>query len=246
MATRVTDVPVTASPTDFVVKDTFKQAAWQVRVDLSSSSTPSQAYDAVDSVCTALQRQEASAEYLRLLLGRVLVVIQDNRLYEPANASFEQYSRSVEAKYHVSRATIQNAILVARRLPNLSAHEAESIPMTSLTLAARAAKDATPAQIHTILHDASKMQVEDFRESLERHGLIGVSRPEAVEGSVDTKDKVKVVLWISKDVAALWEKAVGEREASEVFESAIRMLTMHSGAAKSASASRSTAHRKVA
>lgn len=211
------------------VHEAVNLAALRVKVDLTPTSSHSQAMAAVETVCQAIDRQEASIEHLRLILGRVLIVIEGHKLYEPQFASFEQFSRKIEADHRLSRPTIQNAMLVARRLPNVTAAQVESIPMTSLTLVARAAKDATPEVVEELLTEAEGKPAGKFAEALRERGILAPrpAQPTVPDGMVDVRFRV------SQAIAEQWKKIVGSRNPDEVFSQAVAMLAMtHAGGAR--------------
>lgn len=208
---------VDAPPPLVAVHETIRTTAIHFKIDLTAKSTHTQAMDAVGEVCNALHTQEQSAEYLRVCLGRVMACVNDNKLYEPTYASFEQFSRWVEDTHKLSRQTLQNAMLVARRLPTLDRASAESVPMTALTLVARAAKDATPAEIKQLLSEAADKPLMEFRQSLEDQGFIPVRTATPIDGD----GKVAVTFRLSPLAAEQWKAMCAGRDQSEVFEQTI-------------------------
>lgn len=199
------------------ISDIINVSAVKVKVLLSDKSTPIQAMSAVDGVCAALQRSEQSVERLRVLLGRVMAEVQDRKLFEPAYESFEQFTQAVAEKHRLSRTTIRESLLIARRLPGLTPEQAENIPLTNLTLAARMAKDQKPRAIGGILKNAANMNVLEFRQkAMETLHVDG----NGAKGDKDTHTRAKTVLLrlrVSEKVAKLWAGVVGTQDAGEVF-----------------------------
>lgn len=226
---------IPAGPTP--LHETITGQAFNIRVNLSSTSTHAQAMSAVDTICTSLQRQEASVEHLRVILGRALVIVSEYKLHEPQYASFEQYSRYVEEHYRLSRATIQNAMLVARRLPNVTAAQAEAIPMTALTLVARAAKDATPEHVEELLERAQEVPFLQFQQELKDTGEL----PTPARGPQLPDGMVRLVFEVPVEVADHWKWLCGDRPQSEVFTDAVRLLAERGQEAKSTPPARSEA-----
>lgn len=202
-----------------VVNDHIRLAAVDFTVSLGKGATHSQAMKAIDTVCSHLHRSEVSTEKLRMLLGRLAVVVSDNRLYEPEYTSFEQYTQAMIAKHHLSRATFRDAMMIARRLPNLTQAQAESVPMTSLTLVARAAKDAKPAQVDKLLKDAATLPPADLRNKVAAMGLIG-GGPDSASSS----PTMIIRFTVTREVGEQWSKLVADRDANQVFADAVLLL----------------------
>lgn len=198
------------------VKESVALKAVNLTVALTAGSTHATAMRVIDSVCGALHSQEVSIEHTRRVLGKTLAVIQDAKLFEPEFSSFEQFSQHLTVKHRISRATLRDTLFIARRLPDLTDAHVESIPMVSLSLVARAAKDAKPHDVKMLLKDAERMPVNEFRTSVATRGLIS-----SVESSIDS---VTIKFNVSKAVGNKWFKLVGERDATTVFIDAVEAL----------------------
>ena len=182
-------------------------------VSLKEGITPADAMKLVDDVCDRLYKAETSVEHTRWLLGRLLADVQDRRLYAPAHYSFEQFTLALAEKHRLSRPTLRNALMVARRLPELSVKEAESIPGTSLTLIARAAITADSRQIKKLIAEAQGKTILEFRDGVMNRGLVG--RPGRPQESA--RKMVTVKIQVSRSLAGKWSVLVGERSPAAVF-----------------------------
>jgi hypothetical protein len=191
------------------VSDTMAIPACKVSVSVDSAATPEQIVGAVDAVCSALQRQESSVERLRVLLGRMMVEIKDRRMYWPAYRTFGAFERSVIERHRMSRTVIRDAIMVARRLPMLKPEAAEGIPITNITLAARAAKGMEAADVRGLLKSAARMNVVEFKAAVHEQGLVGKRgrRPGVV----------MVRIAVSRSLAARWTALVGDKSPAKVL-----------------------------
>jgi hypothetical protein len=185
-------------PTAAKIEDKCQLPAFAVKIAIYDHSTPQETSRAIDAVCAAMSRQEASAERLRVLLGRLLVHVQDQRLFEPEYSSFELFTQSVTERHRMSRATLREALMIARRLPGITPEQAEDIPMTSLALVARAAKNADPRAVSGMLRHAANHSVAEVREHT--MGLV----PQKKQGGVIIR------LMVTAAVAKRWKALAGD------------------------------------
>lgn len=109
---------------------------FNVRVNITEDSTATEANRAIDAICAALNVAEGSSERLRHALGKVLAHVKDHELYKDDFEDFEAFKEYVGTKYRLSRATLQDTLMVATQLPKLTGEQAEKIPITNLTLVA--------------------------------------------------------------------------------------------------------------
>jgi hypothetical protein len=194
------------------VSDSITLPILKLRVSIQTDATPEQAREAIDAVCGALSRQESSVEHLRILLGRMMAEVKDRRLYRPEFATFEAFTQDLMARYRLSRSTVRDAIMIVRRLPTLEPEAAEGIPLTNITLAARAAKGMEPRDVKWLLKSAARMNVIEFRAKVEGDGLLPhVGRPAGKSGMVTLR------LRVSKALAARWAALVEGRDAGKVL-----------------------------
>lgn len=200
---------------DLQVTDSINVPALSLSVSVLPDATTEHAVDAVDAVCGALLRQEASVEHLRILLGRLMVEIKVRRLFRPAFRTFEAFTTDVLSRNRISRTTLRDSITIVRRLPMLEPEAAEAIPITNITLAARAAKGMQAPVVRQMLRSAAKMNVIEFRAKLESDGAIpkrgAVGRPVGRPGIVTLKIRV------SRAMAARWDEFVGGRDAGRAL-----------------------------
>ncbi len=107
-----------------------------------------------------------------LVLGQVLVRIQDNKLYNPDYRSFRQFLMDAEKKTKTSRSILFECMSIAA-IPRIEPEEVEKMPYTNVNLLARAAKVIEDPKILTeVRKDAAKLGVAAYREKLEAKGLL--------------------------------------------------------------------------
>ena len=194
------------------INETISLNGFNVKVNITQKSTVAEATRAIDTVGAALSTAEGSAERLRFAMGRLLNHVRDYDLYKEQFETFEAFTEEVGKKHRLSRATLRDSMMIAERLPDLTSEQAEKIPMTNLTLVARAAKTATPAKVRSILKNAETMTRADLKEKLEKQDLIIRRGAPPVSES-----KATIRLIVSKHVAEQWERIRGDRDAGEVF-----------------------------
>ncbi len=203
-----------------IIEDNFSLPAFAVKIAITSSSTAAETTVAIDTVCTAMTRQEGSMQRLRVLLGRLLAEVKDRSLFEPQYAKFEDFKEAIGKKHRLSQATIAEALSVARQLPKLTLEQAEEIPMTNLALVARAAKTAEPQAIRGLLRNAANDSVGKFKERIESMGLIRHAHHKGVT--------IRIA-GVSASVAKRWKAIAGDDPAGMFTE-----LINHRGLARAA------------
>ncbi len=187
------------------LSDAVTAPSLKLTVSLSPDATPQQALSAVDAVCAALQKQEVSVEHLRVLLGRLLAEIQDRQLYSPTYDTFEAFILSLSTRFRIKRSSAYESLMIVRRLPNLTPEDSQNVPLTNLSLVARAARTAQPRTVTALLKEAKRLPVMEFREQMESRGLVGKrGRPTVKSSTVTLRIKVP------RSLAAKWVAYVGE------------------------------------
>lgn len=195
------------------ITDTVNAPALKVHISLGPKANSLQAMEAIDAICVALSRQEASAQHLRILLGRTLAAIQEKRLYEPDHATFEEFTLAVAEKHRLSRTTVRESLMIAKNLPMLDMRQAEEMPMLNIALAARAAKKASPREMPGIIKAATRTTVIEFRQKMEERGLIAHrGRPEG-----EKSDTVTLHIKVKPAVADRWREIVANEDPGAVL-----------------------------
>lgn len=206
-------MPETAQP----INGQLTIPAVKLSVSINSETATNKALKAVDLVCSALAKQEASAEYLRVLVGRMLVEVRDRNLYEDSHPSFEAYTLELADRHRLSRSTLRDSMMIVERLPMLKPETAEKISMTNLTLAARVSKGMTPREIAGLLRSAASSNILEFREKIEEAGL---APPRKLPGTARSAfRKVTIRIEVSRSVADQWQALVGDQNPAKVFRS---------------------------
>lgn len=199
------------------LSDSITLPQLKLKISVQPDATTEKAIEAIDIVCGALARQESSVVSLRQMLGKLLVETKARKLFKPTYRTFEEFKQEVCRRNQISRATVQDAMAIAEELPMLAAEQAAVIPLTNITLAARAARGMEPPAVRLLLKSAEKMSVLQFREKVESEGLVekrgAVGRPAGK--STTTLLRIRV----TKAVAARWEAFVGGKDAGRMLAS---------------------------
>lgn len=178
-------------------------------VSLTDDVTPAQAQSAVNQVCVALARHSNSVTYCRVVLGGLMLDVQDRQLFKPDFKSFQAYMRGLEEKHGLSRSVIQDAMLFSRTFPKVQPKEVEDAPIVNLTLAARAARNSEPKEAREILKDASRLSIVAYREKLvEKKYIPPQGRPDG--GNKKTGNVNLLVNGVGAKIATLFRERGGD------------------------------------
>lgn len=184
------------------ITDVVHLPTFNMRVTFNTEATPAQAIQTIEGLCTALSRQEASMQHLRILLGRVLVQIQDKELYRPEYSSFEQFLQAAVKKVKLAKSDLWVCMSIAE-IPRIEPAEAEKMPYTNLGLLARAAKHAEPQVLAEIRKDAAKLKIVEYRHKLESKGLLPRrGRPDGRK----RRGPITIHVTLPSPVARLWRE----------------------------------------
>lgn len=183
------------------IADEVKLPSFNMRITFNTEASPEQAMKTVGTVCEALARQDMSMQHLRLLLGRVLVQIQERQLFKPDYTSFNKFLQEAEKKTKTSRSILWECMSIAA-IPKIEPEEVEKMPYTNLRELARASKVVEePSLLTEIRRDAKKLSVVAYRKKLETAGLL------AKRGRPDGRRRrgpVTLRITVPAAVARLW------------------------------------------
>lgn len=179
-----------------------------LNIAINPDATPDQAMSAVDTVCDALSKWEASTERLRVLLGRLMAEVKDKKLYKPQFSTFEEFTQEIVKKHRLSRSTVRDSIMIVRRLPGLEPEDAEKMPLTNLTLAARAAKNMEPKAVTGLLRSAARLSIVAFRDKVA--DLLPSKK-------VRPFGKISIRIVVGKGIAARWEMLTRDSDPAKIF-----------------------------
>jgi hypothetical protein len=126
----------------------------------------------VDRLCNLMKEYVSTGKRLGLLLGRVMALVKERKLYMPEFENFEDYKMHVAEEFGLSRSTVSEDMQIARYLPKVTPEQARLIPTANLALVARASKRVSDGRVVKLLEEAQKSSIIDFRRNMEKRGLI--------------------------------------------------------------------------
>ena len=154
------------------ISDEVRLPSFNFRVTFNTDANPEQALNTVRIVGEALARQDMSMQRLRLIMGQVLVQIQDRELFKPDYTSFERFIQDAVKKTKLTRSTLWECMDIAS-IPKLDPEDIEKMPYTNVVLLARAVKVVDePKMLTEIRRDAQKLSVVTYRKKLESAGFL--------------------------------------------------------------------------
>lgn len=167
---------------------------------------------------TGYRRLSDAAEKLKPIIGRILLVISNRRLYRPAFKTFTDYVESVVVgKMGFGRTNAFEALRIAKAFPSLTAAEYQDFGASRLLLATQVT-DETDPQYKAILETSKAGTVDEFKAAV----------TELKAGTTPT-DKVSINLRVLAEVKASWEAALvnSNLSAPELFESMLGLWSEH-------------------
>lgn len=186
-----------------------------VVAELPDLATPAQVLSAVDRIGTALMKAQEAEQKLRYLMGKAMLYVQDQKLWKERHSSFEAWQLDLADRLRLSIRTIKKCSMLARNLPEQDASTLSHIPMTSLELTARVARQLEPRQISGLLRTAERASVIEFKQVVEERGLLGRSKRAGY---------VILTLRVRPGVAKAVRAAIGDSDAGSWLTEAVQTL----------------------
>ena len=209
------------------ISEVVTSPRWSLKVDVGATTTPTAVFKYVDELLTQIGRQDATAQALRHMTGRVLAEIQDRKLYKGVFDSFEAYTTHLAQERNLSRRTIRNYLMEYRALPFLTPADVENIPQGNIHLAARIMRDRkspSPKFALEVLTAAGKDNLVEFqKEARERGWVVHHEQGKAgMPGKASGKARsVTVSFTLTQEENVRWLALVGDRDPKVVFLSFI-------------------------
>lgn len=192
--------------------DPVKIPAIKLSIRIGPDSTRAEVMREVDRLGKMMNTYLATGKRIGLLLGHVMALVKDRELYKPEHATFEDYRLAIADKYGLSRTTVSLDLQIARALPRVTPEQARKIPTTNLVLVARASKNASDSKLASLLVQAEKSSIVEFRRSMEKRGLITQRLHPGL---------VKLVLRVTKATRKDWHKFRGDRSDEQALSAIV-------------------------
>lgn len=201
------------------VQEAIASKAFKLSVEIMDNTPDEQVTELLHSTCNEFVNQNGTLARFQLVIGRILVVIRDRKLFKATHKTFDRYMLSeVIDKYGISRATVWTGLQIAQAVPEISVQDATAIGVVKVKDIARAikhesAKFAHPSDkqrlLDRLVKQAPKLSVVEFRKSLEAGNLLTPRTSPARVGMIVVRGTPELV--------AQWEAMVGERDPAEVL-----------------------------
>lgn len=201
------------------LKEVIGSAAFKLSLEVTDNTPDTKVTELLHTACTELVSHQGVGARFQLVIGRLLVVIRERKLFKTAHKTFDRYMVSeVIDKYGISRATVWTGLQIAQAVPEISVEDATRIGVVKVRDIARAVKHEQAQFTHPsdktklitkLVAQAPKLTVPEFRKSLEQSNLL-TPRTSPQRQNV-------IVVRGTPELVAQWETIVGDRDPAEVL-----------------------------
>ncbi len=171
----------------------------EVSVDIPVAATLAEVEHTLMLAIKGHERLTEAAERLKPVIGRILLTIQERKLFRPQWKNFTQFIQDrVVKQMGFGRSHAFDALRIARNFPHLKLQEYETYGASRLLLASRITSE-TATDWREILDRASRQTVEEFRRyviEVKQDRNAGKARPAVI------------AIRCSNDTAAAWKKVL--------------------------------------
>lgn len=138
---------------------------------------------------TGYKRLSEASERLKPIIGRILLVVQERKLWKPDYKNFTEFlDKKVVDEMGLGRSNAFDALRIARAFPTMSNEDYQRYGASRLLEAAKITDEAQE-DYKQILQDASKMTVEEFKQKVKEQRP--ATRPVTFTVSVRVTPEVK-------------------------------------------------------
>lgn len=162
--------------------------------------------------CQAMTKMKRMAERLRPIIGRMLLLVQNNPEFYKAQGfnTFEDFiARGVVKKLGLSRTDAYEAKRMAQRWPTLSAEDYSQIGSVKMTLLSRSLQESATSNHQEWLDKAKDLSVRELRTELVKADLISNGE---CQGAV-------IVINTTQEIKDAWEAFIETAEIQSVCQS---------------------------
>lgn len=161
----------------------------EITVDIPMNATLLQVEDTLALAITGYNKLRDASERLKPVIGRILLTVQDRKLFRPVYKNFTDYvMRKVVADMGFGRSNAFDSLKIARAFPHLTMEQYQNYGATRLLLAARVTNETDPE--HMAFLDKSTQQTVDVMEQ-EVKGIAADQRSSTREPSTTITMRVK-------------------------------------------------------
>lgn len=158
--------------------------AIKISVEITDKTPDDKVLELLHSTCSEYIAQNSTLSRFQLVIGRVLVVVRERKLFKAQYKTFDRYMLAeVLDKYGISRATVFNGLAIAQTVPEITVEQATAIGIVKMQSVAKAVKRQIQAEAFTKPDDkqkfidkltklAPKHTAAEFRKQLETSGML--------------------------------------------------------------------------
>ena len=201
-------VSAQASPA-LAVHESIKAPAMAFRVHLGGATPPAKVISTLHEACASLAITERYTGKLRLLVGRLVLIAAERKLYKPDFPTLKDFLADLTSKYGVAVSTLFESYRIAKKLPFLTPEKYEALGPAALLGATRMIDDHGPKVRKAIEAAESPMALQEALgrlSSTRGTGTIGIG----LKVSPETERE-----W--QQVQKLYAEEAGSESPSEIF-----------------------------
>ena len=172
----------------------------KIEVSVSGEITLKDWKDTTGVVCRALVRAQMQGQKLFPVLGRLLVIAEENTAIWEGYESFKKFlAAEIEEKFGISVSSAYETLHVAKRLPHLQVGQVESIPRRNMRVYLQAVPVGSEKNKESValMEKAAELPEKEFREHCENLKLIekGETAGEYVKYGTNKARGKKIRAW---------------------------------------------------
>lgn len=137
-----------------------------IQLNIPEDATLSAIEKTLQLAITGYKRLAEASERLKPIIGRILLVVQERKLWKPDYKNFTEFlDKKVVDEMGLGRSNAFDALRIARAFPTMSNEEYQRYGASRLLEAAKITDEAQE-DYKQVLQDASKMTVEEFKQKV--------------------------------------------------------------------------------
>jgi hypothetical protein len=163
------------SPEEIKLLSELTKPNAKIEVSVSGEITAKDWKETTGVVCRALVRAQMQGQKLFPVLGRLLVIAEENTAIWEGHESFKKFLvAEIEDKFGISVSSAYETLNVAKRLPHLQLGQVESIPRRNMRVYLQAVPVGSEKNKESValMEKAAELPEKEFREHCENLKLI--------------------------------------------------------------------------
>lgn len=201
------------------LKESIGSRAFKLSVEVTEKTTDAQVSALLAEACTEFVGTNGIVARFQLVIGRLLVVVRDRKIFKEKYKTFDRYMiAEVVDKYGISRATVWTGLQIAQAVPEISVDQATDIGVVKMRDIARTVRHEQDKLVQAadkaklldkLVKQAPKHTVPEFRKWLEAGNLL---TPRTSPQRLTT-----IVVRGTPELVEQWNALVGDRAPAEVL-----------------------------